>query len=129
MLTQTYFHLRPSRNKTAVEGVEQLMQVLAAGLEAFGYQVDPVLEDWGWWVGVAKPPARMAIGLYGVDLDSAAREFAVTVFTEKTKRWVFWPFVSHSIESELVDLKGHVAEILRGADEIEIIAETDAFPL
>lgn len=129
MLTQTYFHLRPSPHKTAIDGVEQLMQILTAGLAPFGYQLDPVPEDWGWWVGVRKPPAKMAIGLYGVDLDSAAREFAVTVFTQKTKRWVFWPFVSHSIEPELIGLKGHVDKALYGADEVELIAETDVFPL
>ncbi len=129
MIGKDFFHLRPSRHQNAIEGDEQLLQILTMRLEAFGYTVDPVREDWGWWVGVAKLPAKMAIGVYGVDQNSTACEFAVTLFTEKTKRWVFWPFVSRSIESELVDLRQHVAQVLHTAVEIDLIAETDEFPL
>ena len=113
----------------AIDSAEKLATCLASALAACGYEVDPIEEDWGWWIGVRVEAAAMAIGVYSAESETQGSNFAVTVFTEKSRRWLIWPFRSVSIVPQLRALKQDVAEVLEKAPDLNIGAVTAEFPL
>lgn len=91
--------------------------------------MDTVKEDWGWWVAVEKQGIKMALGVYGVNEDTPKREFAVTVITKNTKKWIIWPFMAVSIESEIEDLKQNLASLLNDEASLIVADRTMDYPL
>ena len=124
-----FFHLRPASGQSAITSSGHLSEVLKLQLSDLGYLVEPIQEDWGWWIAVEKRDAKMAIGVYGVDEDTSDREFAVTVFTDKVRMWILWPFLARSIEAELRVLKRELSNLLDHNTNLVIVDKTTAFPL
>ena len=129
MKDQEFFHLRPAAQRSSIEGYEQLSQHLKRRLSDLGYFVDPIQEDWGWWIAVEKQDAKMALGVYCVDEGTPKCEFAVTVFTDNTRRWVFWPFIARSIETDIQNLKQDLSNLFDDDASLVVIDRTADYPL
>lgn len=129
MIEQEYIRLRPADAQTPVEGIEQLSEFLKARLSDLGYVAEPIQEDWGYWIAVRAPKTRMAIGVYGVDEGTPDRQYAVTVFTERSMQWIIWPFWGRSIETELMTLKRDLSKVLEDAENLFIVERSAEYPL
>lgn len=124
-----FLHLRPASGQSAITSSEHLSEVLKRQLSDLGYLVETIQEDWGWWIAIEKREAKMAIGVYGVDEDTSNREFAVTVFTDKVRRWILWPFLARPIEAEIEELKHELSNLLDLTSGLVKIDTTTEYPL
>ena len=107
---------------------EAISHFIAKELRRKAYAVSPVMEDWGWWIGVKLRAVTMELGVYHFDKEADKGRYAVTVFGRKTKRWMIWPFKSVSIVAEMQTLQKDLRAILSAAPDTMIVDVTDDFP-
>lgn len=128
-IEKEFFHLRPASEQSPVAGIEQLSEFLQSRLSELGYMVDPIQEDWGFWIAVKTQNAKMAIGVYGVGEDTSDLQFAVTVFTDKVRKWIIWPLLARSIEAALKTLQHDLSNLLDQTTSLVIVDRTTDYPL
>ena len=129
MIESEFIHLRPAFRHSPIDGVKLLSFWLKSNLSQLGYLVEPIQEDWGYWLAVEKRDAKMAIGVYGVGESAADWEFAITVFTDKARKWVVWPFLARSIEAEIRELKQDLSHVLTQSTDLIVVGRTRDYPL
>ena len=57
----------------------------------------------------------MALGVYGATDETSDIQFALTVYTARSKRWVIWPFISKSLIPERRSLQ---SDLVAGLDQL-----------
>lgn len=100
-----------------------------AKLTGRGYEAGfPILEDWGWWVGLNGPPFTFGVCIYGLQIGRNRIDFAVTDSTHGPRQWSWRRLRFVDTLPYAQKLHEDLMGIFKADKEVEIVEVTDNFP-